>query len=167
MKHTCYQKNKKEVEQSQFRSTFMVIMAIGISLAVLTSSKPRKSHPLIGKWTPSVALVNGNVDPGARTNRVQEYRDDNTYDARFIDVNGKANIDYMGKFYFVNDTTIVSLRCDITGRPSNLSNVYTVKVSNDTLHLYGYAIKALPSGGVTSFFLNEYWVRTDKEIKIK
>lgn len=143
------------------------LIAIAISLVVLTSAKPAPKHPLIGKWTPSKALVNGRVDPTAITNRVQEYRDDNSYDARFVDTNGQAKIDYMGKYFFVNDTTIVALRCDNEGRPNNLSNVYTVKVSNDTLHLYGYAIKSAPSGGVVSFFLNEYWVRTDKKIDIK
>jgi len=137
-----------------------VLLLILVLFFGLTSSKPKKQNPLTGKWTLVTATCNGIVDPGARKDRIQEYTDDQIYHARVYQADGTFELLYQGKYFMVDDTTIVSIRCDNDGKPANLSNVYTVKVQNDTLHLCGYAIKSAQRN-LLSFYLDEYWVRVN------
>lgn len=135
------------------------LMLVIVFVISTVKAKDNKRNPIIGKWIPAHNLVNGAIDPGANNDRVQEYREDQTYDARINLPNGEEQILYRGKYFIGNDSTIIAVRCNENGALNNLSSVYNVKVQNDTLHLYGYAIKTLDGKRISSFYLDEYWVR--------
>lgn len=141
----------------------IIVSLISISTYKLNTNSRNQNiaekNSIVGKWQLVNALVDGNKDPFTRNTRIQEYKSNQTYDASFIDLNGELVILYMGKYYMVNDSTIVAIRCNQEGILNNLASVYNVKVTNDTLHLYGYAIKTFDGNNIASFYLDEYWTR--------
>lgn len=141
----------------------MVILAATVLFVGLLAAKPQKSTPIVGKWRPIQALVNGQADPYSTLDKVQEFKVDQTYDAKTKGTDGMEQVLHKGKYLMADDTTMVTIRFTPDGKLTNLANVYNVKIKNDTLHLYGYAVKSPDGRTLAAFFLDEFWVRLAEE----
>jgi enterochelin esterase-like enzyme len=134
----------------------IICMIAGLSLGFI-SVKENNENAISGTWDYVSAKINGVEDAQSATmTRTQHFMDDLTFEGRF---NRETQIFNNGHYFMVNDTTLVTIQYDMNGKLMPFSNVFTVKIKNDTLHQYGYFIRPLDNKTIMPVYLEEYWVK--------
>ncbi len=104
--------------------------------------------------------TNGLTNSQLTIDRDWKFNKDNTFE-------GKVYIDDMprpfnqGVFMLPNDTTLVTIHSENSGKLSKLAYSYNHHIKNDTLHLYGYYmanVKDKP-GLLQLMYIDEKWVK--------
>lgn len=137
----------------------LLVVFIGLSLGC-TNANDDEKHPIVGTWEYVSAKINGNDDArSAIMKRTQHFFADQSFEGRFTMNDSEPQLYNNGKYFMANDTTLITIHCNLDGKMSHLSNAYTVKISNDTMHLYGFFIRQVDATTIIPVFLEEYWVK--------
>jgi hypothetical protein len=137
----------------------IICMIAGIFMGFITASEKDKVV-IVGTWELLSAKINGVEDAQSATmKRTLHFIDNQTFEGRFSVIKGEIQIFNSGKYFMANDTTLVTIHCDQNGQMAPFSSVYTLKIKNDTLHLYGYFIRPVDRSTIMPVFLEEYWGR--------
>ncbi|MGM0504298.1 MAG: hypothetical protein ACQESQ_06735 [Bacteroidota bacterium] len=129
-----------------------------ITLASTTTSAPPNS--LYGRWRMVSGKTNGLPNPQMATDRDWKFNKDNTFEGK-VYVNDMPRPFNQGVFMLPNDTTLVTIHADNSGKLSNLAYTYNYHIKNDTLHLYGFYttnVKDKP-GLLQLMHIDEKWVK--------
>lgn len=132
-----------------------VVFSLGFSYA-----QNNLKHPIVGAWGYVSAKINGNNDARSeKISRTQHFFADGSFESRYLMAGGIPRVFNNGKYFMADDTTLVTLQNNINGKLDSFSNVYTVKIKNDTLHLYGFYIRQVNETAIIPVYLDEYWVK--------
>lgn len=132
-----------------------VVFSLGFSYA-----QDNVKHAIVGAWEYVSAKINGNKDVRSETmNRTQHFSADRSFEGRYLSADGFSGVLNRGKYFMASDTTLVTLQYNLKGILDSFSNVYTVKIKNDTLHLYGFYVRQVNATTIIPVYLDEYWVK--------
>lgn len=122
-----------------------------------------KKNQIYGLWKPAIGKNNENT---ARLlgNRIQLFNSDNTFESKIKTVNGFVSANG-GKFYLVNDSTLVTYHKNLLGNLESIANSYTFHIEHDTLHFYGFYLRELPQNPslLIKVPIDEWWVKSNKQ----
>jgi hypothetical protein len=141
------------------KNLLILVVFIGFSFG-FTKATDNEKHPIVGTWEYVSAKINGVDDARSATiNRTQHFFADQSFEGRFTVNDGEPQLYNNGKYFMANDTTLVTIQNDLSGKLSQFSNVFIVKISNDTMHQYGFFIRPVSQTTIVPVFLEEYWVK--------
>jgi hypothetical protein len=130
-------------------------------LFTLFSAKPpAKKQSIYGRWQMVYGKTNGLPNPQMATDRDWKFNKDNTFEGT-VYVNDLPRPFNQGVFMLPNDTTLVTIHADNSGKLSNLAYTYNYHIKNDTLHLYGfYTTNVKDNPGLLQLMhIDEKWVK--------
>jgi hypothetical protein len=139
-------------------STFILLISL------LTLGQQSRKTQLYGIWKLSSGRHNGQSAPASLSDRIQYFNRDQTFESHAKTNKGivKANA---GKFFLLNDSTIVTYHQDLLGKLENVANTYNFKIRNDSLHFYGFYLRQAPQNPslLIKIYIDEWWVKSDKK----
>ena len=141
---------------------FSVICIFSILLCTSAGSAPKSE--LIGAWQLLTGKHNGTAAPQFLANRIQHFNKDHTFESQINTPNGIVRTNE-GKFYLINDTTMVTYHKNSSGSIEKIANTYYFHIKKDTMHFYGYYLQQSPQNQSILIKVNidEEWVRTNKK----
>lgn len=134
-----------------------VFLLCAVSVSAIS---PAPKQKIYGIWTMVSGKTNGLPNPQMATDRVWKFNKDNTFEGK-VYVNDMPRPFNQGVFMLPNDTTLVTIHADNSGKLSNLAYTYNYHIKNDTLHLYGFYttnVKDKP-GLLQLMHIDEKWVK--------
>lgn len=141
------------------KNLLILVVFVGFSCGFAKATDNEK-NAIVGTWEYVSAKINGINDARSETmNRTQHFFADQSFEGRFIANDGEPQLYNNGKYFMANDTTLVTIQNDLSGKLSSFSNVFIVKISNDTMHQYGFFIRPVNQTTIVPVFLEEYWVK--------
>ncbi len=131
-----------------------------IMLIVCMAAKPANETKLTGKWKLVSAMTDGQASPPAFLDRTQEFRTDQTFEG-LINFQNTMRPYNEGKFFLPNDSTIITLHSDKSGKFQKTAFTYNFEVKNDSLHLHGYFLVPVPAVPMImrKVHIDEWWVK--------
>lgn len=120
------------------------------------------SDKLVGEWKLVSSWNNGKVHD-VLIPRYLKLSDDNS----FISSTIEGNIYNSGHYYGTTDSTFITIHDGPNGKPMNISNLYSCRISKDTLRFQGFYIKQISGANCRKSYVNETWVRVKKMPKRK
>jgi hypothetical protein len=135
-----------------------------LSILLFTSAKSAPKSQLIGAWQLVSGKHNGTAAPQVLANRIQYFNNDNTFESQINTPNGIVRTNE-GRFYLLNDTTIVTYHKMMTGNVGKIANTYYFHIKNDTMHFYGYYLQQSSQNQsmLIKVYIDEQWVKTNKK----
>jgi hypothetical protein len=130
------------------------------SILLYTSARSAPKSELIGAWQLLTGKHNGTTAPQFLANRIQHFNKDHTFESQINTPNGIVRTNE-GKFYLINDTTMVTYHKNSSGNVGNIANTYYFLIQNDTMHFYGYYLQQSPQNQsiLIKVYIDEQWVR--------
>ena len=135
----------------------LILAAITVLLAS-AAYIPQKE--IVGTWRLLKSVNNGKNIPNTLTDRILEYKENGRFEGKIFLPNGVRKYN-SGKYYPINDSTMVTFHDDITGKLSQFAYTYNFKIKNDTLHFYGYYLREIPDNKMMLYkvYLDEWWIK--------
>lgn len=141
-----------------------VIFTLAVMLFI--AAKPIENKNLIGKWQLVRSTTNGKHNPEILNDRTWEFLGNNTFIGKIILTDGSRPYN-QGLFFLPNDTTMITLHSDPGGKMSKFSYTYNFHVRKDSLHLYGFYFRGVPSepAMLQLMYIDEWWVKSTSQKK--
>lgn len=141
-------------------TTKLSILTLAISVMFI-AAKPVNDNKLTGTWKLVSAETDGKTTPPAMLDRTQEFRPDQTFEG-LINIQNSTRQYNEGKFFLPNDTTIITLHADKSGKFYKTAFTYNFQIKNDSLHLYGEFLVPVPGNPafMRKVYINEWWVKS-------
>ena len=135
-----------------------------LSFLLCTSAKSAPKSQIIGAWQLLSGKHNGTAAPQFLANRIQHFNNDNTFESQINTPNGIVRTNE-GRFYLINDTTMVTYHNNSANNVGKIANTYYFHIQNDTMHFYGYYLQQSPQNQsiLIKVYIDEQWVKTKKE----
>ncbi len=142
------------------KKTLALAILLLVSSLNLQATKPEVEKELFGKWKLVKSATNGKPNPSIINDRTWEFF---TWNAFLGIVNlpeGPRPYNH-GMFLLANDTTMITFHTDNLGKLSKVSYTYNFHIRTDSLHLYGFYFRGVPSepGMLQMMYIDEWWVK--------
>jgi len=132
----------------------------------LISADENADNRPIGNWKLQSGYCNGVTIPDNVINRTIIFSPDNKFSTTVIQ-NGKKAEYNQGKYFMVDDSTMVMFHTTNKGNLSGVANTYYVKINKDELFLYGFYMAGNQEEGYASEFIEEWWFKTPSGLDSK
>lgn len=141
--------------KSLFKNVFTLIFLIAFTI----SATPLKNNSIYGTWKLVSGKHSGVPAPDFMSDRIQYFKNDQTFQSVITSSNRSKVISNQGNFYLINDSTVVTYHRDRLGTLDKITNTYNFQIKNDTLHFYGYFLKRLPNNphSLMEVYIDEFW----------
>ncbi|MGD9556805.1 MAG: hypothetical protein AB7V25_07290 [Mangrovibacterium sp.] len=129
-------------------------------LLVFTSAKPVKENKLTGTWKLVSGEIDGKSAPKVLMDRTMEFKPDQTFEG-LINLHKGAQPYNSGMFFLPDDTTMVTLHTNRSGKFAKTAFTYNFEIKSDSLHLYGEYLVPVPGIPVImrKVYMDEWWVK--------
>lgn len=149
---------KKERLMTRISKLCFLILAAFVMLITTASDILQKE--IVGTWRMLKTTHNGMPIPPTITDRILEYKENGSFEGKNFLPDGVRKYN-SGKYYLINDSTMVTFHEDIKGNLLQFAYTYNFKIKNDTLHFYGYFLREIPDNKMMLYkiYLDEWWVK--------
>lgn len=147
------------------KSFFQNLLLLAFIFVMTTSGTPVRKNPIYGTWKIVSGKHNGTAAPQVLMDRIQYFNSDNTFKSVVSTAGGKQVLSNSGKFYLINDSTMVTYHKDQSGKLADIANTYHFHVRNDSLHFYGFYLTPMPKDQkvFVKMYIEEWWVNANKK----
>lgn len=142
------------------KTTLVLAILFLASSLNLQATKPEMENKLIGKWKLVKSTTNRKPNPAIINDRTWEFYSSSTFLGIVNLPDGPRPYNH-GMFFLPNDTTMITLHTDNLGKLSKVSYTYNFHIKADSLHLYGFYFRGVPSepGMLQMMYIDEWWVK--------